>query len=237
MTTALKEMQSNSTLVNTLFSSEPPGIPYTVIAGNTSIIQPKNPESQRKIEELIKRVGKFVVESPFMGTANDIAVTVNSITHLPERALKPSITQVACDHLTYFSHPAGLAALATAMSQALELSVLPSPLKPLTSQSLSESSLPSEPQPLVEPPDSSKPSEIHAPVEINHPMPVAESAAQIEPVVSGSPIANNVRLKILVVLAVGIAICGLLVWQMSQKKKTAPQNTGALFLHETKTYN
>jgi len=147
MTTALKEMQSNSTLVNTLFSSEPPGIPYTVIAGNTSMIQPKNPESQRKIEELIKRVGKFVVESPFMGTANDIAVTVNSITHLPERSLKPSITQVACDHLTYFSHPAGLAALATAVSQALELSVPPSPLTSPTSQSLLESTLPSEPQP------------------------------------------------------------------------------------------
>jgi pimeloyl-ACP methyl ester carboxylesterase len=237
MTTALKEMQFNSTLVNTLFSSEPPGIRYTIIAGNTSMIQPKNLESQRKIEELIKRVGKFVVESPFMGTANDIAVTVNSITYLPERSLKPSITQVACDHLTYFSHPAGLAALATAVSQALELSAPPSPLKSLTSQSLSELTLPSEPQPLVEPPDFSKPSEIHAPAEINRPMPMAESASRIEPVASGSPVANNVRLKVLAVLAVGIAICGLLVWQMSQKKNTAPQSTGALFLHETKTYN
>jgi len=90
------------------------------------------------------------------------------------------------------------------------------------------------PQPLVKPPDPSKISEIHAPTEINRPMPMAESASRIEPVASGSPVANNVRLKILAVLAVGIAICSLLVWQMSQKKNTVPQSTGWLFLHETK---
>ncbi|PSB22918.1 caspase [filamentous cyanobacterium CCP2] len=121
MTTSLKEMQEKSALLNTLFSSEPPGIPYTVIAGNTSLIQPQNPASQHKIEDLLKRVGKFAVEFPFMGVANDIAVKVDSITHLPERSPKTNITQVACDHLTYFSHPAGLSALAQAVQQALQL--------------------------------------------------------------------------------------------------------------------
>lgn len=121
MTTALKEMQEESTLVNTLFASEPPCIPYNVIAGNTSIIQPKGAESQEKIKALLNRLGKFVIESPFMGLPNDIAVKVNSITHLPPRTPEPQITEVACDHLTYFSDPAGLTALAEAVHQALQL--------------------------------------------------------------------------------------------------------------------
>jgi hypothetical protein len=122
MTIALKEMQEDSTLVNTLFTSEPPGIPYTIIAGNTSIIKPKGDKYQRKIEALVNRLGKFVVESPFMGLPNDIAVKVDSITHLPPRIPESQIIEVACDHLTYFSDPAGLAALAESVCQALHLS-------------------------------------------------------------------------------------------------------------------
>jgi hypothetical protein len=55
-----------------------------------------------------------------MGSANDIAVKVNSITYLPDRSPSPIVMQVACDHLTYFIHPNGLRALAKAVSQALE---------------------------------------------------------------------------------------------------------------------
>jgi pimeloyl-ACP methyl ester carboxylesterase len=121
MTTALKEMQAESTLVQTLFASEPPGIPYTIIAGNTSLIQPSTPEHQEKIQALLKKIVQNTIDLPFMGAANDIAVKVNSITHLPERSPAPIVTQVACDHLTYFSHPAGLTALATAVKLALQL--------------------------------------------------------------------------------------------------------------------
>jgi pimeloyl-ACP methyl ester carboxylesterase len=121
MTTALKEMQAESTLVQTLFSSDPPGIPYTIIAGNTSLIQPSTPEQQAKIEALFKRIVRNAIDLPFMGSANDIAVKVNSITYLPDRLPAPVVTQVACDHLTYFSHPAGLTALATAVKLALQL--------------------------------------------------------------------------------------------------------------------
>jgi pimeloyl-ACP methyl ester carboxylesterase len=130
MTTALKEMQPESTLVQTLFSSESPGIPYTVIAGNTSLIPVKNAESQRKIEALLQRIARSVVDLPFMGAANDIAVKVNSITHLPVRSPAPNVTQVACDHLTYFSDPAGLKALADAVKQALQLDSDPSAAPP-----------------------------------------------------------------------------------------------------------
>jgi pimeloyl-ACP methyl ester carboxylesterase len=135
MTTALKEMQPESTLVQTLFSSESPGIPYTVIAGNTSLIPVKNVESQRKIEALLQRIGRSVVDLPFMGAANDIAVKVNSITHLPVRSPAPKVTQVACDHLTYFSDPAGLKALADAVKQALQLGSDQSAVPPSTNPS------------------------------------------------------------------------------------------------------
>ncbi len=121
MTIALKEMQPDSTLVQTLFSSQPPGIPYTVIAGNTSLIQPSTPEHQAKIQALFKRIVRDTIDLPFMGAVNDIAVKVNSITHLPDRLPVPMVTQVACDHLTYFSHPAGLTALADAVTLALQL--------------------------------------------------------------------------------------------------------------------
>jgi pimeloyl-ACP methyl ester carboxylesterase len=121
MTIALKEMQPDSTLVQTLFSSDPPGIPYTIIAGNTSLIQPTTPEQQAKIQALFKRFVRDAIDLPFMGAANDIAVKVNSITHLPNRSPVPMVGQVACDHLTYFSHPAGLSTLAAAVKLALNL--------------------------------------------------------------------------------------------------------------------
>jgi pimeloyl-ACP methyl ester carboxylesterase len=133
MTIALKEMQPDSTLVQTLFSSAPPGIPYTIIAGNTSLIQPTTPEHQEKIQALFKRIVRETIDLPFMGAANDIAVKVNSITHLPNRSPVPIVTQVACDHLTYFSHPAGLTALADAVTLALQLNSfqpVASPAKP-----------------------------------------------------------------------------------------------------------
>ena len=150
MTIALKEMQPDSTLAKALFSSEPPGIPYTVIAGNTSLIRIKNPEAQRKTEALLKRVGHSVVDFPFMGDANDIAVKVNSITHLPVRSPAPNITQVACDHLTYFSDPAGLAALAEAVRQALNLGT-DKPTEPHSGNSLENAVPEATPLPSVIP--------------------------------------------------------------------------------------
>lgn len=119
MTTTLKEMQPKSSFIESLYSSEPPGIPYTIIPGNTSLIQPKDLASQAKIQKLLQQIGTFVIEAPFMGMSNDIAVTVNSITHLPKWSPAPTIIPTACDHLTYFSNPNGLAALGNAVSNAL----------------------------------------------------------------------------------------------------------------------
>jgi pimeloyl-ACP methyl ester carboxylesterase len=208
MTTALKEMQPNSTLINTLFSSPSPNTPYTIIAGNTSIIQPQDPDAQRKIKALLDRVGKFVVESPFMGMANDIAVTVDSITHLRDRSPNPRIVQVACDHLTYFVHPAGLAALAEAVERALSSA----PPLPVSEQ----------PNPLAT---------ISDPPPARHPLPVAEFPT--EPA-SSQRVADGEWIKFLAIAAAMIAAALLLIWQMSHRKNTTQQNTSGLFPQENR---
>jgi hypothetical protein len=59
-----------------------------------------------------------IVEFPFLGQLNDIAVTVQSIKSLPEgRKFAPVIKEVACDHLTYFDDSEGLEALSLALTQ------------------------------------------------------------------------------------------------------------------------
>jgi pimeloyl-ACP methyl ester carboxylesterase len=228
MTTTLKEMQPDSTLVNTLFSSEPPGIPYTVIAGNTSLIQPKNPASQAKIKALLQRVGKFVVESPFMGMANDTAVTVNSITHLPERTPAPNIIPIACDHLTYFTNPIGLAALAMAVSNAMGYSDSDSQAAPPAAQSLSQSHPPSGFRSSVESSESGELSETDTKAEFSHSLLVAPSliasgeSGGASSFASLGPTSNGVWIKVMAGVVVIVAMVGFLLWQMSQRKN-APQ--------------
>ena len=114
----LDEMQPGSEFLKSIAASPVPGIPYTIIAGNTSIIPTAATSGQ--LERLIQKLCK-VVELPFLGQPNDIAVTVKSIGSVrTEDCRQPTIYEVACDHLTYFTTQAGLCALATALSQALE---------------------------------------------------------------------------------------------------------------------
>lgn len=117
---AVAEMNPTSDFIKSLALSDDPGIPYSIIAGNTSIIpaalQEQAPEKSI-VERLQQRLFKKVVELPFFGTPNDIAVKVDSITSIPTgRSHPPDIQEVACDHLSYFlSTPTtvGLKALIT----------------------------------------------------------------------------------------------------------------------------
>jgi hypothetical protein len=56
----------------------------------------------------------------FLGQPNDLAVAVTSAEHLPP-GRKPSaeLRTVACDHVTFFSSPAGLDALTQAIGSAV----------------------------------------------------------------------------------------------------------------------
>jgi hypothetical protein len=102
----LAQMNPSSDLIKLLAESGDPGIPYSIIAGNTSIIpaalEEQAPEKSI-IERLQQRLFKKVVGLPFFETPNDIAVKVDSITSIPTgRAHPPHIQEIPCDHLSYF---------------------------------------------------------------------------------------------------------------------------------------
>lgn len=102
----LDQMRPSSPFLKTLAASPDPGIPYSVIAGNTSIMRAAMEEEGNqtsRLKRLIQKLGTQIVEFPFLGQPNDIAVKVDSIENIPEgRNITPNIQEVACDHLTYF---------------------------------------------------------------------------------------------------------------------------------------
>ncbi len=111
MRVAIDEMQPNSDFLTSLAASDDPGIPYSIIAGNTSIITSVipaalelQPEKQSSpLERLQKSLFDRVVALPFYGEPNDIAATVASIKNIPQGWKRsPFIQEVACDHLSYF---------------------------------------------------------------------------------------------------------------------------------------
>lgn len=112
----LDQMKPGSDFLIALRDCADPKIPYTILAGNTSLIQPPEEEETNKIKALLAKLGKSAVEFPFFGQPNDIAVTVQSIKGVPqERSPQATIQEVACDHLVYFKHPDGLQSLAQAV--------------------------------------------------------------------------------------------------------------------------
>ena len=111
----LDEMKPGSKFLTSLQDTPDPGIPYTIIAGNTSLIQPPDAETASRIQQLFQKVVRGVVEFPFFGQPNDIAVSVSSIKNVPHQ---PQVQEVACNHLVYFSHPVGLEGLSWAIEQA-----------------------------------------------------------------------------------------------------------------------
>ena len=118
---ALDQMQPNSKFLQALAKSKDPGVPYSIIAGNTSIIPAalqEEGEQSTLLKRLMKKLFDKVVDLPFLGEPNDIAVTVQSIKSIPDGwSVSPFIQEVACDHLTYFNHPECLKALLTALTQ------------------------------------------------------------------------------------------------------------------------
>ncbi|WP_036487475.1 caspase family protein [Myxosarcina sp. GI1] len=119
---SLDQMKPGSQFLSNLASSPDPGTPYSIVAGNTSII-PAALESQRNKPSLIKRLTQKLsdraISLAFFGQPNDIAVEVDSIKSVESnRIYPPQIQEVACDHMVYFCHPEGLKGLADAIQQA-----------------------------------------------------------------------------------------------------------------------
>jgi pimeloyl-ACP methyl ester carboxylesterase len=117
---SLDQMKPGSDLLQSLASSPDPGIPYTIIAGNTSIIAAALEEDKAGgvFGRLWARIkpGNWLhaVTAPvFFGHPNDIAVSIESIQSVPgNRSPQPKmVAPVACDHITYFCTEAGLRVL------------------------------------------------------------------------------------------------------------------------------
>ncbi len=119
---SLEQMQAESEFLKELAENPDPHVAYTIIAGNRSInpdalrIQPKNQSSklQRLMKKLFGQAVDKIVNRVFFEQPNDIAVSLKSIKSVSsERVPQPKILQpdTACDHLTYFTNPAGLSAL------------------------------------------------------------------------------------------------------------------------------
>ncbi|NMF63333.1 caspase family protein [Brasilonema octagenarum] len=129
---ALAEMNPASDVIKSLAASDDPGISYSIIAGNTSIIpaalEQQSAKKSNVLERLQKSLFKKVVALPFFGVPNDVAVTVDSITSIPfggkgslrRASPTPFIQEVACDHMSYFGTEfteVGLEALVAALRQ------------------------------------------------------------------------------------------------------------------------
>jgi pimeloyl-ACP methyl ester carboxylesterase len=117
---SLDQMKPNSEFLKTLATStNDPGVPYSIIAGNTSIKEAwQQGEEANRLNRLMQKLCNQVVEFPFLGQLNDIAATVHSIKSIPEgRSIAPLVTEVACDHLTYFNHPESIKALSVALTR------------------------------------------------------------------------------------------------------------------------
>jgi hypothetical protein len=117
----LDQMKPGSAFLHELEQSQDPGVPYTILAGNTSLIQLADPASKVQLKRLLQRLSRQVVEFPFLEQPNDIAASVWSIKNVPSgRTPAVWVEEVACNHLAYFTDPVGLRALSSCAAKAME---------------------------------------------------------------------------------------------------------------------
>ena len=112
----LDQMKPESDFLKSLASSSDPGIPYTIIIGNASLISLTDNTTRNKIIQLLDRIGRAAVEFPFLSQSNDLMATVYSMKALPpDRSPSPKYIEVACHHLNYLTDVIGLQALSKAV--------------------------------------------------------------------------------------------------------------------------
>ncbi|MER9070423.1 caspase family protein [Mesorhizobium sp. M0902] len=118
---ALDEMVPGSPFLTELGKSNDPQIPYSLLVGNTSIIPAAvtNGTFRSLLERLSpQRVLHDVTAMAFLNKPNDIAVAVSSARAVPETRNPEMIaSEVACDHITFFTTDAGRRALMNVLSR------------------------------------------------------------------------------------------------------------------------
>ncbi len=118
--TTLQQMHAeNSDFLKKLNDGTDPHIPYTIIMGNTSIMDNQMEDVQKRfLEKLSSRFMNMTYEALtkfLFEIANDIAVSKPSATELngsDQWSCEVAVEEVECDHLSYFVTPEGMGGLA-----------------------------------------------------------------------------------------------------------------------------
>jgi pimeloyl-ACP methyl ester carboxylesterase len=217
----LDQMKPGSDFLTSLRDCADPGVPYTILAGNTSLIPPPDGQTAKKLQTLLGKLGRGAIEFPFLGQPNDIAVTVHSIKSVPTgRSRPPRIQEVACNHLVYFTHAEGLQALAEAVISTGILTVA----IPLAASSATPDITPPTPPP--SPALTPDPAASEAP----HTTPTPSSGATPVPIRPNTQTSEGIPMWLIGLVAailVGIG-GGFWIWQQqSNPKAPSPQNTSS----------
>ncbi len=120
--TTFRQIQPGSELLKSLEAAPDPGIPYTIIAGNTSVA-PDAAEADRedgssRLSRLLKKVSRKGTALAFLQQPNDMFSSVYSIKNIKtDRSPQVEIVEAACDHFSYFSSDAGREALSKALAE------------------------------------------------------------------------------------------------------------------------
>lgn len=103
---AMNHMKPGSTFLKVFTELDDPEIPYTILAGNTSL---GGAADGSRVRRLLKKVLYETTSLAFLFEPNDIALSVKSISNAGLFwKLKPDVKVVACDHVSYFSCSAGI---------------------------------------------------------------------------------------------------------------------------------
>ena len=108
LTTTLVQLSANSEFLRELNTSQDPGVPYTIIAGDVNRFVSELADDHQK--SLIDKLGSSKgVRKLFKGVANDVAVSVDSARAvLDSRSPAPRKETIACHHLNYLTDESGL---------------------------------------------------------------------------------------------------------------------------------
>lgn len=116
-----QQVQPGSSLLQSLAVSPDPGIPYTIIAGNTSLrpaAMQSQPGQPSPLEQLLQKLFNSDVALSFFYEPNDIIASTDSIKSISwERSPQPKLQEVGCNHFGYLIHKAVLDILWQALSQ------------------------------------------------------------------------------------------------------------------------
>ena len=106
---SLDQMRPGSDFLQQLAALPDPGIPYTVIAGNTALA---GAADGGRVQRVLKKVLHRTTDLAFLGAPNDMAASVASIGAVGRGWVQPpEVRVVPCDHVSYFASDAGLARL------------------------------------------------------------------------------------------------------------------------------